>query len=122
MIRFKRTKQEVNLLSYDIYFRAKLEGMDKWVNIEEESINHTYNTSSMISAAIGITPSGFDGKKAKDILPLVREAIKKLKEEPEVYRLYEPENKWGTLESTLKFLIKIEAMCAEYPETIVDVM
>ena len=76
----------------------------------------------MIEAVCGGTrPSKWDGMKCSDLAPILSKGIATLKSNPEKYRMYEPENKWGTVESTIKFLEDIHRNCIEYPTAVVEV-
>jgi hypothetical protein len=55
----------------------------------------------------------------KMILPL-RLGISRIEADPESYRREEPENKWGTVESTLKYMRAVLAACLNYPDAKYD--
>lgn len=44
-------------MSYDVSFKAKLEGTDQWVYVGDDWINHTSNTAAMIKEVCGSYPS-----------------------------------------------------------------
>ena len=108
-------------MSYDVSFKAKLEGADQWIYVGEDWINHTSNTGAMIKEVCGSYPSDWDGKKCSEIGPVIRNGANKLLANSQRYRRFEPENKWGTVESTIHFLYKIADNCDEYPTAILEV-
>lgn len=108
-------------MSYDVSFRAKLEGVDQWVPVGEDYINHTSNTAAMIKEVCGSYPSEWNGKRCSELLPALTAAVKELQFNAERYRQFEPSNKWGSVESTLKFLDRIRVCCEAFPTAIIDV-
>lgn len=82
--------------------------------------NHTSNTACMWREA-GCDLRDFDGKTSAELFPALRSAISQMQEQRGRFRRMEPENKWGTYESTLKFLGEILAACHDHPEAIVEV-
>lgn len=84
------------------------------------TINHTSNTSRMWKYA-GCDLRAFHGKTAAELAPSLVLAIAIIKNDLEGYREYEPENKWGTVESTLGFLKHILVACVQHPNAVVVV-
>lgn len=87
-------------MSYDVSFKAKLEGADQWVYVGDDWINHTSNTAAMIKEVCGSYPSEWNGKR---------------------YRQFEPGNCWGTVESTAEFLRQIADNCDKFPTAVIEV-
>ena len=56
-------------MSYDVSFKAKLEGADQWVYVGDDWINHTSNTAAMIKEVCGSYPSEWNGKRCADMYP-----------------------------------------------------
>lgn len=108
-------------MSYDISFKAKLEGVNQWVYVGDDWINHTSNTAAMIKEVCGSYPSQWNGKRCSDMLPVLTDAIKELQLNSDKYRCFEPDNKWGTVETTISFLDRICVNCAKYPSAILEV-
>lgn len=108
-------------MSYDVSFKAKLEGVDQWVYVGADWINFTSNTAAMIKEACGSYPSEWDGKKCADMYPVLAQGIETLRQSPQRFRQFEPDNKWGTVESTIEFLIKIADNCRDYPTAVIEV-
>lgn len=108
-------------MSYDISFKAKLEGADQWVYVGPEWINHTSNTAAMIKEVCGSYPSAWNGVRCSELLPVLTAGCKELRAYSQKYRQFEPENGWGTVETTLEFLDAIRKACEEYPTAVLEV-
>lgn len=108
-------------MSYDISFKAKLEGADQWVYVGPEWINHTSNTAAMIKEVCGSYPSAWNGMRCSELLPVLTAGCKELRAYSQKYRQFEPENGWGTVETTLEFLDAIRKACEEYPTAVLEV-
>ena len=108
-------------MSYDISFKAKLEGVDQWVYVGDDWINHTSNTAAMIKEVCGSYPSAWNGKRCSDMYPVLMQGASLLNLNREKYRQFEPSNKWGTVETTIDFLMKISDNCDKYPTAIIEV-
>lgn len=108
-------------MSYDVSFKAKLEGVDQWVYVGADWINHTSNTAAMIKEVCGSYPSEWDGKKCADMYPVLVQGIETLRQNPQRFRQFEPDNKWGTVETTIEFLMKIADNCRDYPTAVIEV-
>jgi len=85
-------------------------------NYEEEIYDHnyTYNVASMFRDAIG--GDGLYelyGKSAKDCLPLLKNSINKMKNDPKHYEDMNPENGWGDYNGALKVLERLYYACVE---------
>lgn len=108
-------------MSYDVSFKAKLEGTDQWVYVGADWINHTSNTASMIKEVCGSYPSQWNGKKCSDMLPVLTQGIELLRNNPQKYYHLEPGNGWGTVATTITFLMQIEENCKNFPTAIIEV-
>lgn len=108
-------------MSYDISFKAKLEGADKWVYVGPEWINHTSNTSAMIKEVCSSYPSEWDDYRCSEILPIIETGCTILRSHSQQFRQFEDAKGWGTVESTLKFLDDIHKGCEEYPTAVLEV-
>lgn len=108
-------------MSYDISFKAKLEGADQWVYVGPEWINHTSNTAAMIKEVCGSYPSAWNGMRCSELLPVLTAGCKELRAYSQKYRQFEPENGWGTVETTLEFLDAIRKACEQYPTAVLEV-
>lgn len=101
-------------MSYNIWLEAKLLKADKFVQLGQ-NYGITYNLSEMFQATVGSTPSEWNGILASDLLPKLTDGINKLIFHPDDYRKYESDNGWGTVSGCRDFLIKVRALCEEYP-------
>lgn len=108
-------------MSYDVNFKTKLEGTDQWVYVGDDWINHTYNTAAMIKEVCGSSPSDWDGRKCADMYPVIAQGATLLQNNPQRYRQFEPSNGWGTVETTLDFLMKIADNCEKYPTAVIEI-
>lgn len=91
-------------MSYDIRFKVKVEGIDKYVEVGACDANTTWNVREMIVKSTGLewincANNGF----CKDVIPHIEMGYNELKYHPEKYKQYEAENGWGTVESTAVF-------------------
>lgn len=91
--------------------------------VREETVfdyNITHNLNKMAEAAglykvlwrpeeIGVTYSA-------EALPILKEGLKKLVDEPEKFKAMNPENGWGSYEGLLKFVVNYIEACEVSPE------
>ena len=95
-------------MSYDIRFKAKLEGIDRWVDVWECDANITWNVRKIIELSTGLEWKNEENNGyIKDIMPSIVRGRDNLMFHPEKYKPYEAENGWGTVESTARFFEKI---------------
>jgi hypothetical protein len=105
-------------MSYDVYLE-----LDDKTGFDTQYVwerNHTSNTAGMWRAA-GCDIAAFDGKRATELGPAAARAIAAIVTEPEKYRPMEPRNGWGSLPSTVHFLIAIWEACTDWPEATVRI-
>jgi hypothetical protein len=89
-----------------------------WANI-------THNLNTMAEAA-GIykhlwRPEEVGITKAQQLIEPLREAIAKMKADPEKFKQYDADNGWGTYKDFLPWLEKYLGACQEHPEADVSV-
>lgn len=85
--------------------------------------NITHNLNVM-SFKLGVYDALWRAKKntkAKQLIELLTEAIKKMKKDPSYYRQFNPANGWGDYEGFLKFLKEILVACCNHPDAIIEV-
>lgn len=87
--------------------------------------NITHNLGRMAEEA-GIykalwRPDDIGLKKAVDLIPLLRAGLDRLREDPEHFKMFNPENGWGDYEGLVRFTARYLAACEEYPEASVKV-
>jgi hypothetical protein len=85
--------------------------------------NITHNLSPMADAA-GIygalwRPEEIGATKASDIVPLLRDGLARLKNDPARYLMFNPSNGWGTYEGLVRWTEKYLAACEEHPSAMI---
>ena len=95
-------------MSYDIDFRVKVEGIDRYVSVGDCDANITWNVRKIIVRSTGLPwlneeNNGF----CKDIIPRIEKGLEELKNHPEKYKKYEAPNGWGTVQGTIRFFEEI---------------
>lgn len=102
-------------MSYDIDFKVKVEGLDKYICVSD-GLNITWNVHELI-----LKSSGWDilnnknNGKAEDIGKMIEKGIMELESNHEHYKKYEAKNGWGTIEDTLRFYKNLLEECKEFP-------
>lgn len=112
-------------MSYDISFKVKVEGVDKFVPIGDCDANITWNVRKIIELSTWLPwENEANNGLCKDIIPHIRRGIHELSENREDYIQYEDSNGWGTVDDVMKFFMQIldawNSFCEDYPE-LVDV-
>ena len=91
-------------MSYDISFRVKVEGTDKWLEVGDCDANITWNVRKIIELSTGLPwKNEANNGYCKDVIPYIAHGLRELKSNPDKYRPYEAENGWGTVEGTIHF-------------------
>lgn len=102
-------------MSYDVSLKVKVEGIDKFVEIEDGG-NITWNVRELIAKSSGWEIKNMDNNgTAEEIGKMIEMGIKNLTKNPEKYRQYEAENGWGTIEGTLNFYRNLLEACKKHP-------
>lgn len=95
-------------MSYDISFRVKVEGIDKWVEVGDCDANVTWNVRKIIELSTGLPwHNCANNGYCKDVIPCIEEGLLELKTFPEKYKPYEAKNGWGTVEGVIYFFERI---------------
>jgi hypothetical protein len=95
-------------MSYDISFKVKVEGVDRYVRVGECDANITWNVRKIIELSTGLPwLNGENNGLCKDVIPHIEKGLAELWENPEKYRPYEAENGWGTVGGTINFFSQI---------------
>lgn len=96
-------------MNYDIDFKVKLEGVDRWVYLDPccDAVI-TSSASEMIRKSTGLSwdACGNNGL-CIDVIPKIEKGLKELKQHPEKYNQYEEPNEWVTVEIIIKFFERI---------------
>ncbi|GAG25099.1 unnamed protein product, partial [marine sediment metagenome] len=71
--------------------------------------NYTYNVNPMYARAMNVKglTEALDGKKCKNVMPILQEGIASMKDDPETYEAMNPPNGWGDYKGASEFLEKI---------------
>lgn len=95
-------------MSYDIAFKVKVEGVDKYVEVGDCSANTTWNVRKMIEVATGLPwINEANNGLCVDVIPQILKGYAELLNYPEKYKQYEAKNGWGTVDGTLRFFKQI---------------
>lgn len=97
------------IISYDISFKVKVEGLeDTYVRVGECDANITWNVREMIVKATGLEwKNEQNNGLCKDVIPYIANGYAELTKYPEKYKQYEAENGWGTVGGCKKFFRQI---------------
>ena len=116
-------------MSYDISFRAKVEGVDVYVPVESDEpiMNITWNCRDIITKSTGLEWKNEENNGlCIDVIPYIEKGLKELEDNPFQYKQYESPNGWGTVNGTKEFFRKIlkswEWTCFIYPEELTNVL
>ena len=95
-------------MSYDIDFRVKVDGLDKYVPVGNCDANITWNVREMIEKATGLEwINEANNGLCKDVVPKIAHGYSELCCFPEKYEKYESPNGWGTVEGCKRFFAEI---------------
>ena len=95
-------------MSYDISFKVKVEGMERYVDVGDCDANTTWNVREMIEKSTGLPWINCESNGlCKDVIPCIEKGYSELAKHPERYKKYEAKNGWGTVESTKGFFERI---------------
>ena len=100
-------------MSYDVYVNCHTCGADL---IRPEGHNNMTSNLAKMWGEAGAPLRDFDGLAAVAVIPRLRAAIDSLRDEPDYYRTFNPENGWGSYEHCLDFLERILAACCRDPQ------
>ena len=92
--------------------------------IEAEVVNKniTHNLGPMWKEA-GIYEALYEseGKKAKEVLPILKKGLLKMIEDPEHYRKFDSPNGWGLYENAVPWLFNLIEQFEKHPEGIIRI-
>ena len=88
-------------MSYDIRFGVKVEGAaDVYAIIgQPEYASPTYNIREILVRCMDWDYEQGKWYRMDEVLPKIEDGIMELISNPHLYKLYEPENGWGSVES-----------------------
>lgn len=110
-------------MSYDITFKCKVQDKDTWVRVGDQYANITWNVREMIEKTTGLDwDNGEDNGLCTEVIPHIREGLKKLRENEEYYMQFNSPNGWGTTTGCKHFFETIledwDRFTDYYPELI----
>lgn len=87
--------------------------------------NITHNLGEMANEA-GIykalwRPEELGITKAVDLVPILNAGLSKLKNDPDRFKKFNPENGWGSYEGLVKFVEDYIVACVEYPNADIEI-
>lgn len=95
-------------MSYDIDFRVKVDGTDKYVPVGNCDANITWNVREMIEKSTGLEwKNEANNGLCKDVIPKIARGYGELYAYPHKYKKYESPNGWGTVEGCKRFFADI---------------
>lgn len=111
---------------------------DVWIEIEtgaghyliSDSVNYTYNCGPMFRKALSestdVGPDGFgmldlEGKSCRDMLPILKKAVRHMVENKEWHELQNPKNGFGDYKGALRFLAWICQNAMHHPNATIRV-
>lgn len=102
-------------MSYDIRFKVKVAGTDKYVTVGNCSANITWNLRDMIVESTGLDwKNEANNGLCKDVIYHIANGLDELTNAPEIYKKYEARNGWGTLDDCKCFFLDILNAWAEF--------
>lgn len=95
-------------MGYDISFRVKVEGVDRYIPVGDCDANITWNVGEMIRKSTGLEwENEANNGLVKDIIPYIESGYAKLTQNPEAWKKYEAPNGWGTVNGCIHFFQRI---------------
>lgn len=95
-------------MSYDISFRAKVEGVEAYVPVGDYLMNITWNVRDIITKSTGLAWKNEENNGlVKDVIPYIRKGLRELEDHGGKYLKYESPNGWGTVEGVKHFFRNI---------------
>ena len=84
--------------------------------------NMTHNVTPMWKKA-GVYDALYNakGKKAEDVLPILKAGIDYFVANKDSLEKLNPSNGWGSYETALTYLIEVRDACEEYPDSIIRI-
>ena len=95
-------------MSYSIRFKAKVEGLDRYIDTGYCTANISYNARDIIVQSTGLEWEN-DGNNGlvSQIIPFIMDGICELIMNREKYKRYEANNGWGTVSGAIDFFKRI---------------
>ena len=91
-------------MSYNIIFKVKVEGVDRWLSVRDCTANITWNVRKIIELSTGLKwLNEQNNGLCSDIIPSIERGYLELVRNGEKYKQYEAKNGWGTVDGTKQF-------------------
>lgn len=95
-------------MSYDISFKVKVEGKNKYIEIGYGDTNITWNVREIIVRSTGLEwKNEANNGLCSEVMPHIYDGYAELGKHPSKYVQYEAENGWGTVKGTKHFFLEI---------------
>lgn len=91
--------------------------------VYSDSITHNSNTMAEVAGLYEVCwrPEELGITQAKELIPLLKAGLERLRADPEKYRPYDPSSGWGSYEDLVDFVERYLCACEGYPEATVEV-
>lgn len=104
-------------MSYDISFRVKIEGTERYVEVGDCEANTTWNVREMIRKSTGLPwYNCANNGLCSEVIPKIEKGLYELETKQQKYKKYEAKNGWGTVETTARFFRDILSAWKELKE------
>ena len=102
-------------MSYDIEFKVRVADTDAYVTLKESDANVTWNVREIIRKSTGLPwINDANNGLCVDIIPRIQAGITELVHNGQKYKAMEPENKWGSVDGTIRFFRTIVSDWNDY--------
>lgn len=102
-------------MSYDIKFKVRVADTDSYVTVKESDANITWNVSEIIRKSTGLPwINEANNGLCVDIVPKIQAGITELVRNGQKYKAMEPENKFGSVDGTIRFFRTIVSDWNDY--------
>ena len=104
-------------MSYRISFKIRVAETDEYISVGNCDANITWNVRKIIELSTGLPWKNEENNGyCVDVIPSIRRGREELIRNPEKYKPYEPDNGWGSIESTVHFFTRILEAWDTYAE------
>ena len=95
-------------MSYDISFKVKVDGLDRYIEIGDCQANITWNVRDIITKSTGLEwKNEQNNGLCSEVIPYIEKGLFELRRNGDAYKKYEASNGWGTVASTIRFFKSI---------------
>ena len=113
-------------MSYDIDFKVKVEGIDRYISVGYCDANMTWNVREMICKSTGLEWKNCENNGyCKEVIPHIRKGLNELLTKESYYKQFEASNGWGTVDGCINFFKNIlqswEELC-KWDKELIDVV